>query len=227
MATAAKARSTTGSTTKKATTPEAAPSRPSILGSIFGGSLGGNTAQGAARPKSPGMGRFFLGMMIYLFVSYVMQIVLLLLDAKTFHGKLTSTVLFKLPIFGNVNIMALIFMVVLVAVLWGLYKFKILPSNADLRAQGQALAVQNAAKKGGSTASLKNGSSAKNAITGKSSMTTKSATSRTTGTAKPTSTGKAAVASTNAAVMESSENDDLYAQVRAQRLSQARKARKH
>jgi hypothetical protein len=99
---------------------------------------GKTSTQTPAQPtRGPGMGRFFLGMMLYVFASYVVQILLYVLDGKVFHNKLTATYLFTLPILGRINIMALIFIPFLVILLWALYKFKILPSQAELRAQAQ------------------------------------------------------------------------------------------
>ncbi len=231
MATTAKTRPATGgaSTTKKAAAaPAATPEKPATLGAGLKSLFMGNTAQGGTRPQTPGMGRFFMGMMIYLFVSYLMQFVLAVLNVKVFHYALTNTVLIrKLPLLGDLNVMSLIFILILVGVLWGLYKFKILPSNADLRAQGQAMAAQRAGAKGATAA--KSGAAAKNAVTGKSSVTTKNAAVKKSATARPTSTGKLAAAGADAKgakVAEPGENDDLYAQVRAQRLAAARKARK-
>lgn len=177
-----------------------------------------------ARPKV-GMGRFFMGMMIYLFASYLFQIVLAILDVKVFHNALSKTVLFKLP-FGPVNIMTLLFIALLVGLLWGLYKFKVLPSSAELKAQNATLAASRSPK--GGSALAKGSVPVKSAGAGKVNAMNKVAT-----VGKPTSTSKLATttAATNAkakqaAANDAGENDDLYDQVRAQLRAQARKQRK-
>lgn len=253
MATLAKTRSASsaGATSKTPTTPRAsagarptATTKATTAGKTTTGKLttgkttsalttgkkpGAATQPAAAAPARPklGMGRFFTGMLIYLFGSYVIQFILAFLDVKVFNGGLTRTVLFKFP-FGTVNVMVLLFMASLVALLWALYKFKVLPSATEMRAQNEAaLAQRNAAR----------AAAAKGATT-RAGATTKGAPPA------PAPTGlmgrlqnfmaganaKRAVAPEQANVVdadEPGEHDELYDQVRAQLRAQARKQRKH
>lgn len=170
-----------------------------------------NSAQAA---PSAGMGRFFKGMIFYVIGSYIVQIGLFLLDAKIFHGRLNTTYLFTLPIFGKVNIMALIFIPFLILLLWALYKFKILPTQAELRAQAMS---QAAARNGGrpSAAPAPMGSGifarlrdtfmpasaaaplAKSTATAKGTVASKgSSVGKSSATSKPSTTGKTSTTTT-------------------------------
>jgi hypothetical protein len=247
MATVAKARSATsaGATSKTPTTARAsAGARPTATSKA---STAGKTASGkttstlttgkklgaavqaapapAARPKF-GMGRFFTGMLIYLFGSYVIQFILAFLDVKVFNSGLSRTVLFKFP-FGTVNVMVLLFMASLVALLWALYKFKVLPSATEMRAQNQAaLDQRNAARASAAKGTATRGNLAtKNVVappapTGIMGRLTNFMASA---NAKRTATTQANVSAAD----EPGEHDELYDQVRSQLRAQARKQRKH
>ncbi len=135
---------------KVTTTPETPPAKPASRLSFFrrlGGSKeqtdapapaatttkGGKTATPATqtttpqRPASPGMGRFFFGMMLYMVLAFAAQFVLAYVFSFV-PGK-GQQVLFNIPVLGPITEYLLAWMVVLIGILWGLYKLKILPRN--------------------------------------------------------------------------------------------------
>jgi hypothetical protein len=177
----------------------------------------------AERPKTPGMGRFFIGMMVYLLAAQFFQIGLTWADV-TYHWQLERKQLFTLPVIGNVNALVLIFMVVLVGLLWALYRFKVLPSGKDMAAQRMATL---AAQKGGATTGKAATTTGKGAATSKANAGAKSTISKATTAGKPGATGKNTVATTDRpdkqAVATTPENDALYQQVKLQQRAQARK----
>jgi hypothetical protein len=99
------------------------------------------TTQAAApqRPANPSMGRFFFGMMLYMVLAFAAQFVLAFLFSYV-PGK-GQQVLFTVPLLGPITEYLLAWMLVLIVILWGLYKLKILP-----RTLGQPQARAAAAK---------------------------------------------------------------------------------
>jgi hypothetical protein len=132
-------------TTKAATTPETPAAKPASRMSFFrrlSGSKeqteapapaattkGGKTtpaAQPAAPQRNnPGMGRFFFGMMLYMVLAFAAQFVLAFVFSYV-PGK-GQQVLFSIPVLGPITEYLLVWMLVLIGILWGLYKLKILP----------------------------------------------------------------------------------------------------
>lgn len=86
---------------------------------------GAAAASGTQRPANPGMGRFFFGMMLYMVLAFAAQFVLAFVFSYV-PGK-GQQVLFSVPLLGPITEYLLAWMVVLIAILWGLYKLKILP----------------------------------------------------------------------------------------------------
>ncbi len=83
------------------------------------------TAGKAAPANRPGMGRFFFGMSLYMVLALGAQVGLgYLFQNIPGHG---AQVLVTLPIIGNVTIALFTWMVVLIGILFLLYKFNILP----------------------------------------------------------------------------------------------------
>ncbi|HEU5367837.1 MAG TPA: hypothetical protein VFU69_05220 [Ktedonobacterales bacterium] len=94
----------------------------SSLGSRLSGpkAASGDAAQGPAKPS---MGKFFFGMSLYMVLALGAQFVLgfaLPVSSRT-------QVLFTLPLLGPVTTYLLIWMLTLIAILYALYKFNILP----------------------------------------------------------------------------------------------------
>lgn len=96
----------------------------------LGGRKGGAESAGASadagkpkRPANPSMGRFFLGMSLYMVMALAAQFALsFIMPAST-----RKQVLFTLPLLGPVTTYLLVWMLTLIAILYALYKFKILP----------------------------------------------------------------------------------------------------
>lgn len=119
---------------KPATGPAAPGEKPSILGRLgtIGGSIGGaltsSRARSAERPKS-GAGRFFLGMLILMIGSqvlfYVEAVVFVALHlSQQAHIWPAST-----PILGGLTPFLLIYLLLIIALWYGLYRFKIIPRD--------------------------------------------------------------------------------------------------
>ena len=129
----------TGKATATAGAPEtAAKPRASFLSMLTGRSTGTN-----GRPAQPGMGRFFFGMSLYMVLALAAQVGLgYLFQVMPGHG---AQVLISLPIIGNVTLALFTWMVVLIGILFALYKFNILPRS--LGGQRQKLATVKAEPK--------------------------------------------------------------------------------
>lgn len=79
----------------------------------------------AQRPPTPSMGKFFFGMSLYMVLALGAQFVLgFALPVST-----RTQVLFTLPLLGPVTTYLLIWMLTLIAILYALYKFNILPRS--------------------------------------------------------------------------------------------------
>ena len=211
----------------------------------------------------PPTGRMMFGLVVFLLGANVINIFLAILDHNNFHDKLTKTVIFTMPILGHINLLLLISLPILVVLFWALNKFKIMPSQAEMRAGAVAQAnARNttgrtapapAATGGGFFANMRAavmGNAPASAATAKASSSAKtSSTSKTTTTNKVSGTGRSATTVGKPTVVKSAtstaganaktatkkanvvaddgeEADDIYAQVRAQKLAQSRKRRK-
>lgn len=104
------------------TTEAAAKPKAGFLGLLTGRSTGPD-----GRPAQPGMGRFFFGMSLYMVLALAAQVGLgYLFQVMPGHG---AQVLVTLPIIGNVTLALFTWMVVLIGILFALYKFNILPRS--------------------------------------------------------------------------------------------------
>lgn len=257
MATLAKSNVTTGTKSSKVVgkTTESLTSKGS--GTKSSGTQG--TPAPIARPV---MGRMMFGLVVFFLGTNVINVALAILDHNNFHSKLTKTVLFTVPILGNINGLLMISLPFLVLLFWLLNKFKIMPSQAQMRAgaMAQASARNTTARTAPPQAPAGTGifASIRSAIMGptasalpaaKGSTAKTSSTSKTTATSKVSGTGKSATTvgkptlgksttstvGANAKVGTKKTNDvadgdaadDIYQQVRAQKLAQSRKRRKH
>ena len=128
--------------TGKATATDGAPAtaaRPSFLSMLTGRSTGPG-----GKPAQPGMGRFFFGMSLYMVLALAAQVGLgYLFQVMPGHG---AQVLITLPIIGNVTLALFTWMVVLIGILFALYKFNILPRSLGAQ-QRQKLASVKAEPK--------------------------------------------------------------------------------
>jgi hypothetical protein len=110
----------------------AAPARPSFMSRLTGRTTGPD-----GKPAQPGMGRFFFGMSLYMVLALGAQVGLgYLFQVVPGHG---AQVLVSLPIIGNVTLALFTWMVVLIGILFALYKFNILPRSLGAQ-QRQKLA---------------------------------------------------------------------------------------
>ncbi len=178
------------------------------------------TAAAPARRTTPGMGRFLMGMIIYLIGAQIATYGLAFLNTH-FNWQLDKKVFFTLPVLGAMTGIQVIFIVILVGLLWALYKFKVLPSNADLKAQAQIKAQERTATQS-------------QARTGKggAQATPTPPPSPLAGIMNLFKRQQPAVASTTgakakrASAQTAGDDDDLYQQVQAQRRSQTRRRRR-
>jgi hypothetical protein len=92
------------------------------------------------RQANPSMGRFFLGMSLYMVLALAAQFALTFIFQRL-PASYSTQPLFTLPLLGGVTTYLLVWMVVLILILYGLYKFKILP-----RTMGQPRQRSTAAK---------------------------------------------------------------------------------
>ncbi len=89
---------------------------------------GATAAPGTQRPANPGMGRFFFGMMLYMVLAFAAQFVLAFVFGSL-DPKKGQEILFTVPVLGPITAYLLVWMLVLIGILWGLYKLKILPRS--------------------------------------------------------------------------------------------------
>jgi hypothetical protein len=104
-----------------------ATSEPTPATAAKGSAQSATTAASGARPQRQptSMGRFFFGMSLYLVLALAAQFVLTFIFERL-PGQ-GQQVLFSLPILGNVTTYLLVWMLVLVLILYSLYKFNVLP----------------------------------------------------------------------------------------------------
>jgi hypothetical protein len=96
------------------------------------------------RPANPSMGRFFLGMTLYMVLALAAQFLLEFIFVHVpGHGQ---AVVFTLPLLGAVNQFTLVWMLTLILILYGLYKFKVLPRTLGQPRERTAAAKANPAK---------------------------------------------------------------------------------
>jgi hypothetical protein len=100
---------------------------------------GAAAASGTQRPANPGMGRFFFGMMLYMVLAFAAQFVLAFVFSYV-PGK-GQQVLFNVPLLGSITEYLLVWMLVLIGILWGLYKLKVLPRSLG-QPRGQVAAAK-------------------------------------------------------------------------------------
>ncbi len=119
---------------------------------------GANSAPApTARPRSD-MSRFFIAMMAYVIGSFVLQYLLLLANS-TFKLSLEKTQnLFPTswPLIGPMSKFALIYLLLLVAFIWILYRTGVMPKDMfGARAAAERRAAQNASRSSGQSRSAR------------------------------------------------------------------------
>ncbi len=90
----------------------------------------GATGAVAAPPQRQrsSMGKFFFGMSLYMILALAAQFVLSFIFARL-PASYSTQALFQIPLLGPVTAYLLVWMVVLIAILYALYKFNIIPRN--------------------------------------------------------------------------------------------------
>ncbi len=110
---------------RKATTD--APAQTATKAGTQTSSKAGTTGTPAQRPPQPQFRRFFFGMTLYLALAFAAQIGLNYLFANIpGHGQ---QVLITLPLIGPITVALAVWMLVLITILWALYRFNVLPRN--------------------------------------------------------------------------------------------------
>jgi hypothetical protein len=117
-------------------------------------SAGANGASSGAKASTPaprqglgrGMSKLAIGMLAYVVGSYALQIVLVLVNS-TFNLRLNEVqALFPhtTPLIGNMTKFALIYFLLVILLIWGLFRFNIIPRDPfGARAQAQSRARGN------------------------------------------------------------------------------------
>ncbi len=92
------------------------------------------------------MGSFFFGMSLYMVLALAAQFALTFIFQRL-PASYSTQAIFTLPLLGGVTTYLLVWMVVLIAILWGLYKFNVLPrSLSQPRAQAATAKADPKAK---------------------------------------------------------------------------------
>lgn len=107
-----------------------------------------------ARPRSD-MGRFFTGMMAYVIGSFLLQYVLLLANStfKLHLDQPQSLFPRNTPYIGAMSSFAIIYLLFLIALIWGLYRFNVMPRDPfGARRRAAEQAANNAATSTGTRA---------------------------------------------------------------------------
>ncbi len=84
------------------------------------------SAEKPQRPANPSMGRFFFGMSLYMVLALAAQFLLTFIFSRL-PASYSTQPLFTLPLLGGVTPYLLVWMLTLILILYGLYKFKVLP----------------------------------------------------------------------------------------------------
>lgn len=108
-------------------TPAAKP-RFGFFSGLMGGSKTSTDASGTTRPKNPSMSRFFFGMSLYMVLALAAQFGLTFAFQRL-PSAYSTKALFTLPVLGGVTTYLLVWMIVLIAILFALYKFNVLPRS--------------------------------------------------------------------------------------------------
>ncbi len=121
----------TAKTAPQVETTTSAPEAKSPFG--FFSALGGrkNSAGTAGQPQKPGnpsMSRFLFGMSLYMILALAAQFALTFIF-EHLPASYSTQPLFTLPLLGGVTTYLLVWMITLILILYGLYKFKILPRS--------------------------------------------------------------------------------------------------
>jgi hypothetical protein len=114
--------------TPKAETATGAPEAKPRFGffSSLGGRAGGATGGTAANAGKPSMGRFFFGMSLYMVLALAAQFALSFIFQRL-PASYSTQPLFTVPLLGSVTTYLLVWMLTLIVILYGLYKFNVLP----------------------------------------------------------------------------------------------------
>lgn len=169
-----------------------------------------------ARPRGE-MGRFFTGMMAYVIGSFLLQYLLLLANSY-FKLNLNATqTLFprNTPLIGSMTSFAIIYLLLLIALIWALYRFNIMPRDL--------LGARRAAQRAAQSAATPTGTRSRSRRRRGTGTTTSTAG---TGAAHTASTTRRANASLRPPLTRASEDgtsDAHYERVKALQRGRRRK----
>jgi hypothetical protein len=171
----------------------------------------GSAPAPTARPRSD-MSRFFIAMMAYVIGSFVLQYLLLLANS-TFKLNLEKTQnLFPTswPLIGPMSKFALIYLLLLVAFIWILYRTGVMPKDMfGARAAAERRAAQSAARSSGQSRSARR----------RTTAASTTAAAHTTSKRRVATPARASAATTSA----SSTYDTEYHRVKTLQRSRRRK----
>ena len=175
-----------------------------------------------AQPRPP-MGRMLIGLLAYLVGSIVLQYVLIWLSV-TFKLHLERTqALFprNTPVVGAMSTYSLLYLLFLIALIWGLYRFNVLPRNLF----GTRAAQRNATPAAPPSDGNRRSAAARRARRASQASATTSATNTTRASARPatTSTRRAPVQPPPATKATNGSDDEAYERVKALQRSRRRK----
>lgn len=151
----------------------------------------GASSAPAPRPRSD-MSRFFIAMMAYVIGSFVLQYLLLLANS-TFKLNLEKTQnLFPTswPLIGPMSKFALIYLLLLVAFIWILYRTGVMPKDMfGARAAAERRAAQSAARSSGQSRSARRRTTATTTTTAHATSKRRAAAPARATAATPSSSG--------------------------------------
>ncbi len=179
----------------------------------------GATPAPAAQSRPP-MGRMLIGLLAYLVGSIVLQYLLIWLSA-TFDLHLERPqALFprNTPLVGSMSTYSLLYLLFLVALIWGLYRFNVLPRNLF----GTRAAQRNATPADPPSDGNRRSAAARRA---RRASQTSASTSTTKASARPaaTPTRRAPVQPPAATKSTNGNDDEVYERVKALQRSRRRK----
>lgn len=182
----------------------------------------GATPAPAAQSRPP-MGRVLIGLLAYLVGSIVLQYLLIWLNG-TFPLHLEGTqALFprNTPLVGSMSTYSLLYLLFLVALIWGLYRFNVLPRNLF----GTRAAQRNATPVDPPTDGNRRSAAVRRARRASQTSATTSAPSTTKATARPATapTRRAPVQPPAATKSTNGSDDEVYERVKALQRSRRRK----
>jgi hypothetical protein len=172
------------------------------------------------------MGRILIGFMAYLVGSIVLQYVLIWLSVTyKLHLERTQALFPRnTPLLGSMSTYSLVYLLFLIALIWGLYRFNVLPRNLF---GTRAAAQRNAAPVDPTSNGNRRSAAARRARRASQASATTSAPSAAKASARPATTptrrAPAQTPATKATKMTNGNDDEVYERVKALQRSRRRK----